>query len=208
MMFKAALNYRRVRLGITSGLLMGIAGCQSAHIEESYSREQTLDIRDQDGDGVVNVRDICGNTPLDSLVDIRGCSEWAVESRHTDFVFNFDFDSYILRDDQAPIIEDLVATLNEYPDARIALVGDTSSEGTDEYNHALGQRRGERIITALEQRGIDSSRVLKLVYDDPMMQQVLKKRERRTIVRVMYYEAKPVPQWTIYTVEDQRKETP
>lgn len=187
-----------------AGLML--AGCQSAHVEKGYSRTQVLDIRDLDGDGVVNVRDICGDTPTTSLVDGQGCAQWTLQPRHRDFVFRFDFDKQTLRQDQIPVLTDVLQMLKAHPQARIVLVGDTSSEGSDEYNHQLGLRRATTIVNALVGRGMDRSRVVDMVYDDPKLADIMQQRQRRTIVRVFYREAESIPKWTIFTTENERKE--
>ncbi|WP_111493558.1 OmpA family protein [Marinobacter bohaiensis] len=189
---------------LLAGLLL--AGCQSAHVEEGYSRTQLLDIRDLDGDGVVNVRDLCGDTPTTSEVGVDGCAEWTLESRHRDFVFRFDFDRQTLREDQIPVLTEVLQMLRAHPQARIVLVGDTSSEGTDDYNHRLGQRRANTIVNALVGRGMDRSRVVDMVYDDPALTNIMQQRQRRTIVRVFYPQLESIPKWTIYTTENQRQE--
>ena len=97
-------------------------------------------------------------------------------------------------------------TIKKYPNARIYIVGDTSSEGSNAYNHKLGVRRATTITSALELYGVDRSKVLEFVYDESIVSKVLKKRERRTIVRVTYRKARSIPEWNIFTTEEKRKE--
>lgn len=185
--------------------LVGLAGCQSAHKEDSYDRIQWLDIADTDQDGVVNERDLCNETPPAGLVDNQGCAQWLEVREHQDFMVRFDFDRYELKNDQRPVIDQIMRELKAHPDARIVLVGDTSSEGADAYNSRLGRQRADIIVDALEARGMRPDRVVELVYDDPLLEDVMKQRQRRTIVRVLHPELRPVARWTIYDVENQRE---
>lgn len=189
---------------ITSALLL--SACQSAYIETPVTTVQALDLRDTDGDGVVNVRDICAGTPLTSEIDIQGCSKWELEPAHQDYEFHFDFDSDALKNEHAATFNAIADTIKKYPNARIYIVGDTSSEGSNAYNHKLGIRRATTITRALESYGVDRSRVLEYVFDESAMLKVLKKRERRTIVRVTYRKAQSIPEWNIFTTEEKRKE--
>ena len=69
-----------------------VAGCQAPELN-TYSMVQTFDLRDSDQDGVINSRDICADSPVDSVIDELGCAEWQYAEKTTDFVINFEFDS-------------------------------------------------------------------------------------------------------------------
>lgn len=189
---------------IFSALLL--SACQSAYVEQPVTSVQAFDLRDTDGDGVVNARDICADTPLTSEIDLQGCSKWELEPAHEDYEFQFDFDSDALKNEHAALFSEIAETIKKYPNARIYIVGDTSSEGSDAYNHKLGIRRATAITSALESYGVDRKRVLEFVYDESIMKRILKKRERRTIVRVTYRKAQSIPEWNIFTTEEKRKE--
>ena len=53
----------------------------------------------------------------------------------------------------------LVGFLNKYPDRSIMIVGHTDSQGTDEYNMDLSQRRADAVRVYLTQLGIGSPRI-------------------------------------------------
>ena len=87
-----------------------------------------------------------------------------------DFVINvgdrvyFDFDSYDIRSDAAPILDGQAAWLNRYPMVRVRIEGNADERGTREYNFALGARRAEAVRSYLIQRGIPSSRIDTISY--------------------------------------------
>jgi outer membrane protein OmpA-like peptidoglycan-associated protein len=63
-------------------------------------------------------------------------------------------------------IEQIAAFLNENPERRVQVEGFTDSQGTDDYNQQLSQRRADAVAQAIIQRGIDSQRVRALGYGE------------------------------------------
>lgn len=197
------------RIGIMSILsVLFIIGCETGEFfEQDYTSVQTLDLRDDDKDGVINARDLCAQTPLTSQIDIWGCSEWNIDYKNEDFIFTFGFDKdAVLPEHQASIQKILSLTLKN-DNARILLVGDTSAEGSDKYNEGLGKRRADALIHELVANGFPRDRIVGFVWNQDAMIGILKKRERRTIVRVVYRMEESVNKWNIYTTEEARKET-
>lgn len=56
-------------------------------------------------------------------------------------------------------IESLVKILNKYPDTNIFIEGDTDSEGTDDYNQKLSERRAQAVADYQKSLGIPGSRI-------------------------------------------------
>ena len=71
----------------------------------------------------------------------------------------FDFDSYNLREEARNHLTDLAASLNEYPDSEVLIVGHTDSSGADDYNQTLSERRAEAAGNYLLRAGVLPSRV-------------------------------------------------
>jgi outer membrane protein OmpA-like peptidoglycan-associated protein len=71
----------------------------------------------------------------------------------------FDFDSYNLRPVARDHLTNLAASLNEYPDSEILIVGHTDSSGADDYNQTLSERRADAAGNFLFQAGVRPSRV-------------------------------------------------
>jgi outer membrane protein OmpA-like peptidoglycan-associated protein len=63
-------------------------------------------------------------------------------------------------------IEQIAAFLQENPERSVQVEGFTDSQGTDEYNQQLSQRRADAVAQAIIQRGIDSQRVRALGYGE------------------------------------------
>ncbi len=187
-----------------SAVFLALAGCASSVPETlKLERSQPFSLKDSDGDGVVDARDVCASSPEGVIPDNEGCSEWKWrEYEELYFVF-FDFDKAFIRDDQKAVMDAIAQDVLSDPDSRIAIVGDTSPEGTIQYNQRLGQRRAEAISGELLRRGVPGEHIRDYVFTDELVRDRLFKRQRRTIVQVTrpaQYES--VEQWNIYHAED------
>lgn len=63
-------------------------------------------------------------------------------------------------------IDQIAAFLNENPERRVQVEGFTDSQGSDEYNRQLSQRRADAVAQAIIQRGIQAERVRALGYGE------------------------------------------
>ncbi len=63
-------------------------------------------------------------------------------------------------------IEQIAAFLNEHPERSVQIEGFTDSQGPDQYNLELSQRRADAVAMAIIQRGIDAQRVRAMGYGE------------------------------------------
>lgn len=71
----------------------------------------------------------------------------------------FDLDSYVIRPEAYPRLNQQAAWLRQYPQVTIRIEGNADERGTAEYNLALGARRAEAVRTYLVQQGVAASRI-------------------------------------------------
>jgi outer membrane protein OmpA-like peptidoglycan-associated protein len=71
----------------------------------------------------------------------------------------FAFDSAEIRPDSAGVLEELFRGLQTDRSATIRIEGHTSSEGTEEYNQRLSERRAEAVVADLVRRGFVKTRL-------------------------------------------------
>jgi outer membrane protein OmpA-like peptidoglycan-associated protein len=71
----------------------------------------------------------------------------------------FDFDSDRVRGEAGSNLRNLAASLQEYPNTDLLIVGHTDSDGADDYNDALSGRRARAAADYLESRGVERRRV-------------------------------------------------
>ena len=69
----------------------------------------------------------------------------------------FDFDSDVIRPESEPVLAGLFDGLRE--EGAVVVEGHTSSEGTDEYNLDLSERRARAVVADLVERGMDPDRI-------------------------------------------------
>lgn len=76
------------------------------------------------------------------------------------FNINFDFDSYRLRPESIPPLNDVAMMMKAYPEMRIKVLGHTDSLGSENYNNTLSLQRSNAVIKYLKSQGIDGSRMV------------------------------------------------
>jgi outer membrane protein OmpA-like peptidoglycan-associated protein len=63
-------------------------------------------------------------------------------------------------------IEQIAAFLAENPERKVQIEGFTDSQGSNEYNQQLSQRRADAVAQAIIQRGVDAPRVRAMGYGE------------------------------------------
>ncbi|MBO4600038.1 MAG: OmpA family protein, partial [Bacteroidales bacterium] len=76
------------------------------------------------------------------------------------FNINFDFDSYRLRKESYPHLDEVAMMMNAFPEMRIKIIGHTDSLGSDKYNQTLSLNRAKSVIRYLQTKGIDKDRMV------------------------------------------------
>ena len=71
----------------------------------------------------------------------------------------FDFDSYSVRDEFRPVIENHSRYLLANTSRKVIIQGNTDEQGSREYNLALGQKRAEAVRRALTSLGVSDSQL-------------------------------------------------
>jgi outer membrane protein OmpA-like peptidoglycan-associated protein len=72
---------------------------------------------------------------------------------------NFDKDSAVLRPEAGPVLSDMYDGLVGQGVASVSIEGHTSTEGTDEYNQGLSERRAQAVVDDLVARGYDPAAI-------------------------------------------------
>jgi outer membrane protein OmpA-like peptidoglycan-associated protein len=71
----------------------------------------------------------------------------------------FDFDSSALRSEARENLGNLAASLAEYPESEVLIVGHTDATGSEEYNQGLSERRAGSARNFLVQQGVAATRI-------------------------------------------------
>lgn len=72
----------------------------------------------------------------------------------------FDFDSSELRSASKENIQNLTDVLKDYEDTEILFAGHTDSQGSEEYNQQLSERRAKSVALYTAQQGVDAERMI------------------------------------------------
>lgn len=72
---------------------------------------------------------------------------------------NFDVDSAVIRPESAQVLSDLYDRLIADRVTTVSMVGHTSTEGTEDYNLALSERRAQSVVDDLVARGYEASTI-------------------------------------------------
>ncbi|WP_224490188.1 OmpA family protein [Robertkochia flava] len=70
------------------------------------------------------------------------------------------FDSSYITEDDKRIVDEMIAFMNKYPNAKLEIRAHADSRGTEEYNLWLSDRRAKRIVDYAVSKGIDASRLI------------------------------------------------
>lgn len=71
----------------------------------------------------------------------------------------FELNSTTLKAESADKLDNLVAFLNEHPEANVEIVGHTDTSGAASYNQTISEKRAESVANALVEKGVDASRI-------------------------------------------------
>jgi peptidoglycan-associated lipoprotein len=66
----------------------------------------------------------------------------------------FDYDSFVVRDDGKPVVENHSAYLTKNKSRKVLIQGNTDERGGTEYNLALGQKRAEAVRRSMAALGV------------------------------------------------------
>lgn len=152
----------------------------------SYRISSGEEIRDGDGDGVLDNRDLCPNTPLGRAVDDYGCeldSDGDGVANKNDACpstpagqkvmtngcgvaqaavlrgVNFEFNSATLTYNAKTILDRAARTLLDSPGFDVLIAGHTDSLGSDSYNLQLSKDRAKSVRQYLVDKGVNGARL-------------------------------------------------
>jgi OOP family OmpA-OmpF porin len=100
---------------------------------------------DSDRDGVYDYLDRCPDTPRGLAVDQNGCPLPIKESVSIELLVQFDFDKAVVKPEYHEHLRGVANFLKTYPDTKITLNGYTDWIGTEGYNLGLSERRAASV---------------------------------------------------------------
>ncbi|SBS34576.1 Outer membrane porin F precursor [Marinomonas spartinae] len=173
-----------------------------------YSSAIQKRLNDQDGDGVIDGRDLCPNTPPRAVVNNDGCSVASTKLLSLDMKVLFDSGKAVVKPPFYPQVKRLADFLRKYPKSHVKIEGYTDNVGNQTYNLNLSQRRASAIANVLVKTfGISPSRVEAIGHgqNNPIASnntEAGKERNRRVVAEVFAKQKTDRLRWTIYSVDN------
>ncbi|MCJ8170116.1 OmpA family protein [Atopomonas sediminilitoris] len=133
--------------------------------------------KDSDGDGVLDSRDECPDTPMGTPVDEVGCpimaepepapmpADETIVLSDVDEVL-FAFDSAELTEGAKARLAEVALRLKQFPNAVITVGGHTDSVGADSYNQGLSERRAQSAHDYLVSQGVNDDQLNPMGYGE------------------------------------------
>ncbi len=116
---------------------------------------------DSDGDGVADKDDLCPDVP--GTVANEGCPEVteAVQKTLLDYAKTILFDTgkSTIKEESQAVLNNIVAILNEYRNAKFTIDGHTDSVGSASLNQKLSEERAYSVMNYLIENGVASNRL-------------------------------------------------
>lgn len=106
---------------------------------------------DADGDGVLDSKDKCPNTPKGAIVDADGC--WAFHG------VLFDYDQSTIKAGYENVFDNAITVLKLNPSLTVEIQGHTDNHGSNAYNLRLSSARAETVKQFLVSQGVEASRL-------------------------------------------------
>ncbi len=110
---------------------------------------------DSDGDGVINELDECSDTVPGTPVNSSGCAMFNGTLEGVNFLTGSD----TLTDTARSILDDVVSTLDAFPDVRISVQAHTDSQGLEANNLTLSRNRALAVVRYLTAQGVSLDRL-------------------------------------------------
>lgn len=185
------MNQSIARIAILVCFIILSLGCASVHATSLYPTSFKAQLQDSDRDGVINLRDLCPNTPHGSAIDNNGCALTNTLYHNVRFQAQFDTNQYQLDEPLHNQLAELAETLKTHPNSLICIEGHTDSQGSPYYNFLLSKKRAdalaERLITHFH---IAPERIIRIGYGQqrPVITHTGSadtKQNRRVVARIL-----------------------
>jgi OOP family OmpA-OmpF porin len=161
-------GYGDIRLGVGFELPL-FATAPEAAMPAPAAEEQVKIVEvptgllDSDGDGVIDEKDQCPDTPAGTRVDGNGCPLPKVMTLNG---VTFEFDKTRLRPDAETILDSATEILKKYPDMQVEVAGHTDSMGTEAYNLKLSDGRAAAVREYFISKGVPETQLTSKGYGE------------------------------------------
>jgi peptidoglycan-associated lipoprotein len=149
------MNTRNLGLGTLASLTVLLTACGTTKLPEdtkaSVAPVETRTPTTNDGAGAASTA-----LPQSQVasVDLNNKTAPSGAGLPTQRVIYFDFDSFVIKDDFKPLLDNYAKSLSTTKAKRMVIEGHTDERGGREYNLALGQKRAAAVVKSLTLLGV------------------------------------------------------
>lgn len=164
-------------------------------------------LKDNDKDGVINIRDKCANTPKNAAVDHYGCHKSNSKLLSVELNILFASNRYEVRPRYYGEVKKLADFMNENPGSSVVIEGHTDDIGNETLNQVLSKNRARAIAEILINTfKVANSRVQAIGYGEtrPIASNDTsegKRQNRRVVAEVFAKSTVDISKWDIYSVD-------
>jgi outer membrane protein OmpA-like peptidoglycan-associated protein len=166
--------------------------------------DQQFDLNDDDDDGVINARDLCPGTPIQTRIDNDGCGTYSNNAEEKQLHILFANASSEINPIFVTQIAEMSSFLKEFPTTTIELSGYASKVGNPALNLNLSKQRAIGVQRQLISDGIDEERIKIVAYGDTKLDAdgddpISHAKNRRVVASVVGHKGEIAKRWTIFT---------
>ena len=146
------MNFKKwIKVTLVSTSMIALAACSS--------------MRKSHDDVAVNDANAAYNAQTSGLGGESGFNDQGVGQKSlSNRVYYFDFDSYVVHDEDKPAIDANANYLISHQGAKIMLEGHTDPRGSREYNIGLGERRAKAVAQIMTAKGVNPGQIRVVSY--------------------------------------------
>lgn len=164
-------------------------------------------LKDDDKDGVINIRDKYANTPIEAAVDHYGCHKVNSKILSVELKILFVTNRYEVRPRYYGEVKKLADFMMANPNSSVVIEGHTDNIGNESLNQILSQNRAQAIAEILINTfKITKTRVQVIGYGEsrPIASNDSnegKRQNRRVVAEVFANSRVDINKWNIYSVD-------
>jgi peptidoglycan-associated lipoprotein len=158
------MNARALGLGTLASLTLLLAACGTTKLPEPTTTTPTIETRTPGGDAGAGANSAGAAQSRVASIDLsknaaQGAAGTALLAMPSQRIVYFDFDSFVIKDDFKPLLDNYARALGSSKDKKMVIEGHTDERGGREYNLALGQKRAAAVVKTLTLLGVGDSQL-------------------------------------------------
>lgn len=164
-------------------------------------------LKDDDKDGVINMRDKCADTPINAAIDNYGCHKSNSKLLSIELNILFVSNRYEVPSIYYDEVKKLASFMRDNPGSSVIIEGHTDDIGNERLNQRLSKNRAQAIATILINTfRIAKSRVQAIGYGEarPIASNDTiegKTKNRRVVAEIFAQSTVDISKWDIYSVD-------